>query len=110
MKKSNRILFLLLITFAFSFLAFMSAINAQTNYYSTSDGNWNSSPKWTPSTPGGTIAFGDTVFVRHNMNIATMSEIIVNGVIVIESAGMIRGDKKITINSVGTLINEGSIH
>jgi hypothetical protein len=109
MKNLNRDFYLILLSFSFAFFTFISSLSSQTNYYTTSSGDWDSASKWTPTRPGSTISSGDSVFVSHNMNIGSISEIIVEGVVVIESSGEMRGDKKITVNSGGTLINEGNI-
>jgi len=111
MKNQNRILILLLSTFAFSFLAFISMINAQTNYYTTGNGNWTTTSKWTPSYPGETIAEGDSVFVNHNMSLVPLTgiQLLVSGVLIIQSAGDIGGAKKIMADATGVIINDGSI-
>jgi len=99
-----------LLNYTIFFLAFLSAINSQTNYYSTGNGEWDTDTKWTPGIPSETISAGDTVFVRHKMEISAVFEIIVNGVIVIESSGEMHGNKKIIVNSGATLINQGEIN
>jgi cytoskeletal protein CcmA (bactofilin family) len=106
MKNLNRVFLLLLATFAFSFFAFMSAVQSQTNYYTTDNGDWDDSDNWTPSKPGDDVESGDSVFVLHNMDLD--SDMDIEGVLIIQSGGEVSGDEEIKVEEDGFLINRGT--
>ena len=109
MKNLNKAQTNFIVIFALSILAFIPAIHSQTNYYTTGMGQWTFSWNWSPSYPGEIIAAGDTVFVQHFVSNNTTSGITINGVLVIESSGIVIGNQNITTNSSGEIINRGAL-
>ena len=107
MKNFNRAFLLLLIIFAFSFLAFINAINSQTNFYTNGDGTFEDGENWTPEMEMDDLSAGDTLFVSHDMTLS--GHISIEVVLVVQSGGDISGNKKITIEDDAVLINYGSI-
>jgi len=106
----NKAFRLFLFNLTISFLAVILSANAQTNYYTIGNGAWKNTSKWIPSYPGETITEGDSVFVMHNMTISSIrNEINVRGVLTIESAGNLSGNKKIKTSAFGYVINNGTI-
>ena len=105
----NLIRTLVLLPLLFTICLFNTTIHAQTNYYTTGMGPWTFSWNWSPSYPGETIAAGDTVFVQHFMSNSFTSGITINGVLVIESTGIMIGNQTITTQTGGEIINRGAI-
>jgi hypothetical protein len=108
MKNQNTAFYLLLVFFIISFFAFVSSVDAQTNYYTKKSGDWDNKYNWLSSKkPGDEVDKKDTVFVSHDMDME--DELKIKGVVVVKTSGKIEGEDEIKLEDGGKLFNSGTI-